>query len=132
MTARPPQGRRMDGAGIRLSDKPAVIGLAVLALLLVQLSCMTRDRSTLVNFSHLDHLSEDVTVEGNAVTIARIYSRYPDYAWVDAKESGPEGIACLPDGRVYVANSAEDCVTVFGFSGGGTPSRCFRPAGSTK
>jgi hypothetical protein len=103
----------MDGAGIRLSDRPAVIGLAVLASLLVQLSCMTRDRSTLVNFSHLDHLSEEVTVKGNAVTIAHIYSRYPDYAWVDAKESGPEGIACVDD----AARAAVLCLRDFELHG---------------
>ncbi len=113
MTAWPSEARRMDGAGIRSSDSPAVIGLVVSALLFLQLSCVTSDRSTLVNFSHLDHLSEAVTVEGKAVTIAHIYSRYPDYAWVDAKESGPEGIACVDD----AARAAVLCLRDFELHG---------------
>jgi len=36
-------------------------------------------------------------VAGKVVRIVHIYSTYPDYAWVDAKESGPEGIACVDD-----------------------------------
>ena len=31
------------------------------------------------------------------MSIVHIYSNYPAYEWVDAKESGPEGIACVDD-----------------------------------
>jgi hypothetical protein len=51
----------------------------------------------LVNYAHLDHLTETVTVRGNPASIVHIYANYPDYHWVDAKESGPEGIACVDD-----------------------------------
>lgn len=50
-----------------------------------------------VNFKHLDHLTENVVVGGDSVAIVHVYANYPDYAWVDAKESGPEGIACVDD-----------------------------------
>jgi hypothetical protein len=50
-----------------------------------------------VNFSHLDHLTENITLEDKTVSVVHIYSNYPDYGWVDAKESGPEGIACVDD-----------------------------------
>jgi hypothetical protein len=50
-----------------------------------------------VNFSHLEHLTEAVSVEGRSVNIVHIYATYPDYEWLDAKESGPEGIACVDD-----------------------------------
>jgi hypothetical protein len=36
-------------------------------------------------------------VGNDSVAIVHVYANYPDYAWVDAKESGPEGIACVDD-----------------------------------
>ncbi|MGA7160257.1 MAG: hypothetical protein WBZ48_04605 [Bacteroidota bacterium] len=53
--------------------------------------------SSLVNFKHLEHLTERIGLNGDTVSIVHIYSNYPDYQWVDAKESGPEGIACVDD-----------------------------------
>ncbi len=55
------------------------------------------DAQSLVNFSHLNHLTEEIEFYGDSVDIVHIYSNYPDYHWVDAKESGPEGIACVDD-----------------------------------
>ncbi len=52
---------------------------------------------SLINFSHLDHLSERIAFRGDSVTIVHIYSNFPDYGWVGAAESGPEGIACVDD-----------------------------------
>ena len=53
--------------------------------------------SVRVNFAHLDHLTETIALDGDSVEIVHIYANYPDYRWIDAKESGPEGIACVDD-----------------------------------
>jgi hypothetical protein len=50
-----------------------------------------------INFAHLDHLTEHVALGGDTVSIVHIYANYPDYRWVAAAESGPEGIACVDD-----------------------------------
>jgi hypothetical protein len=55
------------------------------------------DFPSIVNFGHLDHLTEKISFRGDSVDIVHIYSNYPDYAWVGAAESGPEGIACVDD-----------------------------------
>ncbi len=54
------------------------------------------DRSY-VNFSHLEHLTERIEFLGDSVDIVHIYANYPDYEWVPAAESGPEGITCVDD-----------------------------------
>jgi hypothetical protein len=51
----------------------------------------------IVSFRHLDHLTEHVVVGGDSVAIVHVYANYPAYEWVDARESGPEGIACVDD-----------------------------------
>ena len=51
----------------------------------------------LVNFAHLQHLTERIEFLGDTVGIVHVYANYPTYEWVDAKESGPEGIACVDD-----------------------------------
>ncbi|MGH7601854.1 MAG: hypothetical protein ACREOI_36290, partial [bacterium] len=48
----------------------------------------------LTNLAHLNHLYEEVTIDGQLMAIIHIYSEYPDYKWVDA---GNEGIACVDD-----------------------------------
>jgi len=48
----------------------------------------------LVNLAHLNHLYEDVVIDGKEMGIIHIYSEFPDYAWVDAHS---EGIACVDD-----------------------------------
>ena len=52
---------------------------------------------SVVNFAHLRHLMERIVFSGDTVSIVHVYSNYPDFSWVDAKESGPEGIACVDD-----------------------------------
>jgi hypothetical protein len=66
-------------------------------VLLVGCSGARKDVSTLINFTHLEHLTQRIVFEGDTVAIVHIYSEYPDYKWMDAKESGPEGIACVDD-----------------------------------
>ncbi len=47
-----------------------------------------------VNLAHLNHLYEEVVIDGKPMAIIHIYSEYPDYEWVDASD---EGIACVDD-----------------------------------
>ncbi|MEW6509875.1 MAG: hypothetical protein AB1428_02830 [Bacteroidota bacterium] len=54
-------------------------------------------QESLVNFSHLRHLTERIAFDGDSVSVVHVYANYPDYHWTDAKESGPEGIACVDD-----------------------------------
>lgn len=70
-----------------------------LLVLLVLASCTrSTDRTeSLVNFDHLLHLTEEIEFQGETVHIVHIYSEYPDYGWVDAADSGPEGITCVDD-----------------------------------
>ncbi|MBF8248920.1 MAG: hypothetical protein HW374_1720, partial [Bacteroidetes bacterium] len=35
--------------------------------------------------------------EGDTVSIVHVYANYPTYKWVEAKETGTEGIACVDD-----------------------------------
>jgi len=71
---------------------------AVLTLIIVaSVSTLCQQNSSLVNFQHLQHLTERIAFAGDSVDIVHIYANAPDYAWVDAKESGPEGIACVDD-----------------------------------
>jgi len=56
-----------------------------------------QDQKTLVNFGHLEHLTEKIVFLGDTVSIVHVYANYPSYEWVDAKESGTEGIACVDD-----------------------------------
>ncbi len=51
-------------------------------------------QQSLVNFSHLEHLSERISLNGDSVNIIRIYADYPSYDWVDANN---EGITCVDD-----------------------------------
>ncbi|MFA6542512.1 MAG: hypothetical protein WCT99_13010 [Bacteroidota bacterium] len=49
---------------------------------------------SLVNFSHIEHLSQRIAIGGDSVTIVHIYADYPTYQWIDANN---EGIACVDD-----------------------------------
>ncbi|MBI1938427.1 MAG: hypothetical protein HYS25_09890 [Ignavibacteriales bacterium] len=51
-------------------------------------------QQTLVNTKHLDHLYEEINIDGNKLGIVHIYCEYPDYNWVDDSD---EGIACVDD-----------------------------------
>lgn len=58
-------------------------------------------QKSLVNFNHVQHLTERIHLNGDSVDIIHIYADYPSYNWVDASE---EGIACVDDaGRAAVA-----------------------------
>ena len=48
----------------------------------------------IINFDHLDHLTETIDLNGQECNIVHIYSEYPDYQWIDAAK---EGIACVDD-----------------------------------
>jgi len=52
---------------------------------------------SLVNFSHLRHLTERIEFGDEMVDIVRIYAKYPHYEWLEAADAGPEGIACVDD-----------------------------------
>ncbi len=71
----------------------------IFILLLSFISCTpsAEHRESLVNFDHLLHLTEEIDFQGEIVHIVHIYSEYPDYEWVDAADSGPEGITCVDD-----------------------------------
>lgn len=47
-----------------------------------------------LNLAHLNHLYEEVVIDGQPMAIIHIYSEYPDYGWVAA---AGEGIACVDD-----------------------------------
>ncbi len=72
----------------------AHIGLTVL---LIGCGGSRNDAPSSINFTHLEHLTEEILFQGDLVAIVHIYSQYPDYRWMDARESGPEGIACVDD-----------------------------------
>lgn len=76
--------------------RPSAFRIGLIVLVAVSRSVAGDDGVT-VNFAHLDHLTEPVVFGGKAAAIVHIYANYPDYKWVDAKESGPEGIACVDD-----------------------------------
>ena len=64
----------------------------------------------LINFSHLEHLTETITLNGQLVDIVHIYADYPSYDWVDASS---EGITCVDD----VARAAIVYLRYFELSG---------------
>ncbi|OGU72673.1 MAG: hypothetical protein A3G43_07990 [Ignavibacteria bacterium RIFCSPLOWO2_12_FULL_56_21] len=62
--------------------------------LLLALGSCAREQPSLVNTSHLRHLTERISFQGDSVDIIRIYADAPKYDWVGA---GDEGIACVDD-----------------------------------
>jgi len=70
-----------------------VFGVLVVGFSIVR----AQEQTSFVNFNHLDHLTETIQFCGDTVSIVHIYANFPDYHWIDAKESGPEGIACVDD-----------------------------------
>ncbi len=69
----------------------------VLLLMVIGCKASPHPQQSLLNFRHLEHLTERIEFFGDTVEIVHVYSKYPNYEWVDAKESGPEGIACVDD-----------------------------------
>ena len=49
---------------------------------------------TTINSAHLDHLYEEIVMDGDTVGIIHIYAEAPDYHWVGDED---EGIACVDD-----------------------------------
>ncbi len=75
----------------------------IILFLVLTFSTTMFAQHSLVNFQHLRHLTETIQMSGDSVDIIHVYANYPLYEWVDAKESGPEGIACVDDaGRAAV------------------------------
>jgi len=65
-----------------------------------------QERSPLVNFNHLEHLTEKMELNNDTVSIVHIYSNYPGYKWIDAKESGRKALHASttpPRGSRHVA-----------------------------
>ncbi|MDH3252559.1 MAG: hypothetical protein OEM41_07190, partial [Ignavibacteria bacterium] len=73
---------------------------SIFFLLLVRLlvsATVQGGEHSLVQFAHLEHLTERILFMGDTVDIVHVYANHPDYDWVPARESGPEGIACVDD-----------------------------------
>ncbi len=68
--------------------------LLLCAAFCISSTVLCRTGTNLINFSHLAHLTERISFDGDSVDIVRIYSNYPSYDWSDA---GNEGIACVDD-----------------------------------
>ena len=63
-------------------------------------------KSKIINFSHLEHLTETIKLNDKQVDIVHIYADYPDYKWMDASS---EGVSCVDD----VARAAVVYLTYF-------------------
>jgi hypothetical protein len=77
--------------------KLTVLFLLTFLMICFSINCQTdetRSDFSLLNFSHLRHLSQDITMNGRTVSIVKIYAEYPDYHPVEAEG---EGIACVDD-----------------------------------
>jgi hypothetical protein len=57
-------------------------------------SGMAQGTGSLVNFTHLEHLTEKIGFLGDSVAVVHTYSNYPDYQW---DTTNGEGIACVDD-----------------------------------
>jgi hypothetical protein len=71
--------------------------IVISLLLLLFFGChesSLNEHPSLINLSHLDHLSEDIVIDGEEMRIVHIYSENPDYQLVKAPN---EGIACVDD-----------------------------------
>jgi hypothetical protein len=68
--------------------------MALFSLLFFSVSCA---QPSYVNFSHLQHLTETISMGGENVDIVHVYANYPDYRWMEAADAGTEGVACVDD-----------------------------------
>jgi len=67
----------------------------ILLFFITFISCNSnRSYDSRSNTSHLDHLYEEIEVDGTEMAIIHIYSEYPDYHYVGAEN---EGVACVDD-----------------------------------
>ena len=77
--------------------KLAGMCLFLLSVIIAGLNCQSDDSGdgfSLLNFSHLEHLTQEISMNGRTVSIVKIYAEYPDYHTVEAEG---EGIACVDD-----------------------------------
>ena len=65
-----------------------------ITVIFILLFCSNYFAESLINTSHLDHLYEQINVNGNKLGIIHIYAEYPDYKWVGDED---EGISCVDD-----------------------------------
>jgi hypothetical protein len=80
-----------------MTSAARVAALISLGMLGISVSLMSQGKQSLLNFRHLEHLTEEIPFYGDTVSIVHVYANYPDYKWTGAAESGPEGIACVDD-----------------------------------
>ncbi len=73
---------------------PVSLTFAVCMLACLQPACAQPSR---VNFSHLQHLTETIPLNGGHADIVHVYANYPDYRWLEAADAGTEGVACVDD-----------------------------------
>jgi hypothetical protein len=78
----------------QIGGSRVVLMFAVFALTFVHPACA---QPSDVNFSHLQHLTETVSLNGGNVNIVHVYANYPDYRWLEAADAGTEGVACIDD-----------------------------------
>jgi hypothetical protein len=65
------------------------------ALIALFILCATSSaQQSLVNFAHIERLTERIYLSGDSVNIVHVYADFPSYQWTDA---GDEGIACVDD-----------------------------------
>jgi hypothetical protein len=79
------------------TGKLASLTLFVLIFGLTAMVCSRQsgpELKSLVNFSHLDRLYEEVVINDQEIGIVHIYSDFPEYQWTDAPG---EGTACVDD-----------------------------------
>ncbi|MFQ5486291.1 MAG: hypothetical protein ACE5DO_13290, partial [Desulfobacterales bacterium] len=83
------QSVQVSGIFLRLS------ATAVFFLLGCRISSLEPETELkLFNLSHLSHLYQEIAVGGQEMAVIHIYSEFPDYDWVEAKD---EGMACVDD-----------------------------------
>ncbi len=71
--------------------------LYIVGMILFSLAVRAKQTAPVVNFAHLEHLTESIPFQGDTVDIVHVYANYPQYDWASAEQSGPEGIACVDD-----------------------------------
>ncbi|MBI3587060.1 MAG: hypothetical protein HY088_08030 [Ignavibacteriales bacterium] len=71
----------------------AILSVFVLSFCIV----FSQKKKSLVNFGHLEHLTEEIRFAEEQVGIVHVYANFPTYEWVEAKGSDTEGIACVDD-----------------------------------
>jgi hypothetical protein len=71
---------------------------SILILLLAVATAFSQPQeNSLINFAHLRHLTQEIVLNGERVSIVHVYANYPGYEWVEATDSGEEGMACVDD-----------------------------------